>query len=146
MKVSSTLRRLAYAVIAVAALIGTWSNNLAYLHLGPIGGTLQFWKETLVNPASRSITVDISFLFLAIAVWMILEARRLQIRYVWIYIVLGVIVAISVTFPMFMISRERVISSQGTEDSAGYMNRSDLIGLLVLAAGFVAYATLTLLA
>ena len=56
----STSRKLlcaVYAVIAVAALIATWSQNVAYLG----GGNLfvDFWRDTRVNPASQSITVDI---------------------------------------------------------------------------------------
>jgi hypothetical protein len=80
-----------YATIALVALVGTWGNNLAYLNLGPIGGTVYFWQETMSTPASRSITVDIFFFALAVAVWMVMEARRLHIRGVWLYLVFGLL-------------------------------------------------------
>ena len=49
-----------------------------------------FWQETLVNPASRLITVDVFFLGLAVFVWMVLEARRLGMRGVWLYLLFGI--------------------------------------------------------
>lgn len=101
-----------YGLIATVALVATWSQNLAYFHGAPgagglIGAFAAFVDDTRVNPASRSITVDIALLTLAGATFMILEARRLGIRFVWAYILLGFLVAISVTFPLFMIARER---------------------------------------
>ena len=47
-----------YVLIGLAGLIGTWGNNVDYLSsgLGIADVNLLFWQETLVNPASRSIT------------------------------------------------------------------------------------------
>ena len=101
-----------YGLIAAVALVATWSQNLAYFQgaAGPggfLGAFMAFIDDTRVNPASRSITVDIALFTLAGSAFMILEARRLGIRFVWAYILLGFLVAISVTFPLFMIARER---------------------------------------
>jgi hypothetical protein len=110
-----------YAAIAALAFVGTWKQNLHYFHAedGPIRGfanaTARFWSETLVSPASTSITVDIGLFMLAASFLMVIEARRLGIRFVWAYIVLGLLVAISVTFPLFLIARERRITATGTE-------------------------------
>jgi hypothetical protein len=100
-----------YALISITALVATWSQNLAYFGpsapaggaLGPFGG---FVADTAANPASRSITLDIGLFLMAAAVFMVIEARRLSVRFVSAYIVLGFLVAISVTFPLFMIARE----------------------------------------
>ena len=43
-----------YGLIALLALVGTWGNNVAYLLRGFVGANTAFWRETLVNPASRS--------------------------------------------------------------------------------------------
>jgi hypothetical protein len=37
---------------------------------------------------------------------MVIEARKHNVRFVWAYIVGGILVAISVTFPLFLIARE----------------------------------------
>ncbi|MFA5941825.1 MAG: DUF2834 domain-containing protein [Sinimarinibacterium sp.] len=75
MNVSRTDLCTAYGLIAILALIGTWGNNVAYLDAGFIDANTRFWSDTLVNPASRSITADLFFLLLAVLVWMVLEAR-----------------------------------------------------------------------
>lgn len=97
-----------YAAIAFAALIATWSQNLAYFHgvtdfLPALGA---FIEDTKVTPAARSITVDIGLFFLAAAIFMVIEARKHGVRFVWAYIAGGLFIAISVTFPLFLIARE----------------------------------------
>jgi hypothetical protein len=95
-------------VIAIAALIATWSQNVAYLHKP--SGFVDFWVATKVNPASRSITVDIVLFGLAATILMVIEARKHGVKFVWAYIIGGFLVAISVTFPLFLIARELRIS------------------------------------
>jgi hypothetical protein len=135
---------LAYGVIALVALIGTWGNNIAYLSEGFIGANKKFWAETLVNPASRSITVDIFFLGLAVFVWMVLEARRLRMRGVWLYLLFGMLVAISVTVPIFLINRERKLATLEST-GANTMTAADGVGLVAVAIAIAGYAALTLL-
>jgi hypothetical protein len=124
-----------YALVAIAALIATWSQNLAYFG-GDGGGSafLTFLQDTKVNPASRSITADIGLFLLAATAFMIIEARRLGVRFVWLYILLGFLVAISVTFPLFMIARELRLASGADRGAAWTMNGGDLLGLAVVAA------------
>jgi len=96
-----------YALVAAAALYATWSQNLQLM--APGSGFLDaypaFLEQTKANPASRSITVDLFCLGLAMFVWMVLEARRLGMRGVWLYLLFGMLVAISVTVPIFLINR-----------------------------------------
>lgn len=109
-----------YATIALAALIATWSQNVAYFNsisdFFPGLGT--FVRETKVTPASRSITVDILFFFLAAAILMVIEARKHGVRFVWAYVVGGVLIAISVTFPLFLLARELRLSASQANPSA----------------------------
>ena len=101
---SSKVLCAAYGAIAMAALIATWSQNIAYL--GKPSGFIDFWVATKVNPASRSITVDIALFGLAATVLMVIEARKHGVRFVWLYVLGGLLIAISVTFPLFLIARE----------------------------------------
>ena len=45
-------------------------------------------------------------LFLAVAILMVTEARKYNVRFVWAYIVGSFFVAGSVAFPLFLIARE----------------------------------------
>ena len=94
-----------YGAIALAALIATWSQNAAYFD-NPSGFLLEFLNDSKVTPASRSLTADIALFFLAAAILMVIEARKHGVRFVWAYIVGGLAIAISVTFPLFLIARE----------------------------------------
>jgi hypothetical protein len=114
-----------YAVIAVVALCGTWSQNLAY------GPTLHgFLPDAKANPAARSVTIDIFMMALGASFLMIYEARRLGIRFVWAYIFFGLTVAISFTFPLFLIAREFALEREGARGIAWY----DYAGLVLVTA------------
>jgi len=133
-----------YALIGLVALVGTWGNNVHYLNLGILGANVHFWQETFVNPASRSITIDILFFSLAAIVWMLLEARHLSMRGVWVYVLIGVFVAISAAFPAFLIHRERVLATRDGSASAGSLRAMDVLGLVVLGIPMVAYTFVAL--
>jgi hypothetical protein len=144
MPISRKALCIAYGLIALLALVGTWGNNVAYLSLGFVGANTTFWQETLVNPASRSITVDLFFLGIAMFVWMVLEARRLGMRGVWLYLLFGMLVAISVTVPIFLINRERALAAREPSSAAGTLRVPDIAGLVLVTAAIAAYAALTL--
>lgn len=125
-----------YAVVAVAALFATWSQNLQLV--GPGAGLSDayriFVEQLRVNPSARSIGVDIGFFLLAASAFMVIEARRVGVRFVWLYILLGFLVAISVTFPLFLIARELRIAKTPKPDAPWSLTVSDLIGLAIVTA------------
>lgn len=101
-----------YAVIAVMALIATWSNNLVFFQQPNNGGLAGFVAALYVNPAAASITNDILFLCLVSFVFMVVEASRLGIRHVWVYLVLSGLIAVSVMVPLFLIVRQMALARQ----------------------------------
>ena len=95
-----------YALIAVAALTGTLAQLKPYLSLGVVQGNVHFWQDTLVNAASRCITVDIMFVFAVVWRWMLAEGRRLKMGgYFW-YLPASLLIAFSAALPVFMVHRE----------------------------------------
>jgi hypothetical protein len=118
-----------YAAIAAVALVATWTQNAAYVG-NPAGFLKDFLLDLKITPASRSITVDIVLFFLAAAIFMVIEARKHGVPYVWAYIVGGMLIAISVTFPLFLIARERKLAAT---DEAG-LKALDVILLVAFAA------------
>ena len=77
---------------------------------------------------------------MAAIIWMFLEARRLAMKGVWIWVFLGLFVAIGMAFPLFLIQREIVLARQGGGASAGALRSPDLIGISLLGIGVLAYA------
>ena len=133
-----------YGFVSVLALIGTWGNNIHYMSAGlsPLDVNILFWKETLANPASRSITVDILFLSIPVTIWMMMEARRLQMRGIWFYLVGSLLIAVSMTFPLFMALRERKLAA--TQAEAGTLNAAEILWVLVLGICILVYMARTL--
>jgi Terpene cyclase DEP1 len=141
---SATSRRLClvYGVTAVLALFATWHQNLHYVREanGFVDTNLRFWQATLVNPASISITVDLFLFGLAVTIWQVLEARRLQLRFVWLYVLFGLLIAISFTFPLFLIARElrlaQIANQTATQAGAEPPGRLSLLdGVLLVSMG-----------
>ena len=81
-----------------------------YLHR-PADFLVTFWRDAKVTPASRVITADILLFGLAAMILMVIEAPKHNVRFVWAYTVGGYLVAISVTFPLFLIARELRMST-----------------------------------
>lgn len=96
-----------YGAIALGALIATWSQNIRFALREGNGGLVGFVQDSYANPAAASITNDILFVLLAAIVFMVVEARRLGIRHVWIYLLVSFVIALSVAFPLFLIARQR---------------------------------------
>jgi hypothetical protein len=101
-----------YAILAAVALVATWSQNLAFFANSPDAGIAGFMRAAYANPAAASFGNDLLLLTAAAIVFMVIEARRHAIRFVWLYVLLGFAIAISVTFPLFLIARERRIAAR----------------------------------
>lgn len=106
-----------YGLIATVAFIAVWVEVLG--HFGSVPGVsdfaaavVRFITDTQANRASRTVTIEVLLLSLAAMTFMVLEARRLGIRFVWAYVALGFVLAISVTLPLFLIARERHLAWQ----------------------------------
>jgi hypothetical protein len=129
MKTNQKLAIAFYALVALLAFVGTLSQNLQ-IHDG-FTGFLQGAKQT---PAARSLAIDISLFLEAAAVFMVIEARRLGVRLVWLYLLGGFLIAISVTFPLFMIAREMRLAPAAKADAPWSLTMIDLIGLAIVTA------------
>ena len=98
----------AWLVIAIAGLVGTWTfNALAIIQMRDFIGDL-------VNsgPAVSSLTVDLLVVAIAGCILIVVEARRLGMKRAWLYIVLSGITAFAFTFPLFLAMRERAITAR----------------------------------
>ena len=56
---------------------------------------MDFLKDSRVTPASGSLTADILLFFLAAAILMVVEARKHDVKFVWLYIAGGLAIASS---------------------------------------------------
>lgn len=107
MKTADKMLCVFYGLVAVGAFFATWSQNLAFFALPDNGGLPGFIRMAYANPAAASISNDILFMCFAAFTFMVVEARRLGMRHVWLYLVLSCCIAVSVMFPLFLLARQR---------------------------------------
>jgi hypothetical protein len=106
-----------YLLIALAALPATWINNLAFMTQPSNNSFTDFFRAAYVNAAAASLTNDLIFVAFAACMFMAIEGRRMGIRYYWLYIVLSALVAVSVTFPLFLFARHIKIYQEQSAQS-----------------------------
>jgi len=123
-----------YGLIALTALVMTWSQNLLYFQGPNPTGFGQYLLDLKVNGAARSFTVDIGLFLLAATGLMAVEARKVGMKFVWLYVICGFLIAISVTFPLFLIAREIHLARNGGAGGAADLQSSDIAGLAVTTA------------
>jgi hypothetical protein len=123
-----------YGLIALTALVMTWSQNLLYFQGPNPTGFGQYLLDLKVNGAARSFTVDIGLFLLAATGLMAVEARKVGMKFVWLYVICGFLIAISVTFPLFLIAREIHLARNGGAGGAVDLQSSDIAGLAVTTA------------
>jgi Terpene cyclase DEP1 len=131
-----------YGLVALIALIATWSQNLSYFRGEHPAGFGQYILDLKASGSARSFTVDIGLYLLAGTGLMVTEARRLGVKWVWAYVILGFAIAISVTFPLFLIARELRLAKTETTSSAVKLGATDFIGLAlttIVVLGMCAY-------
>lgn len=146
MTVSRKTLCVVYAFIAVVALAGTWLQNVKYLemHLGFWGFQRFFYQESLINPAGRANLVDMYFFGIAVFIWMVMEARRLRMRFIWLYPAAFLLIGISVFVPIFLINRQRALAAQEGGTVAGTVTKLDAVGLILAVLGVAALAVVLL--
>lgn len=138
-----------YYALAGIALVATQKQNAAFMAERDVSffeGFAQFWPALFVNHATISISVDLLVFAVAGMLWMLYEARRLSIRFIWVYLVLSIFIAISVTFPIFLAVRERRLWALQAPHQQGKPGVVELIAFAILGiatlAGVIYAATL----
>ncbi len=88
-----------YAVLALTGGAGTWYFNLQPRDDSYLAG----W---FANSASSSAAVDLIVVALAACLFIVLESRRLGMRFAWVLVPLSFLIAVAFTFPLFLAWRQ----------------------------------------
>lgn len=104
---------LVFLVLAIVGLVVTWSYNIA-----AIVERRDFIGDLVSSgPAVSSITWDLLVVAVAGSLLMVLEARRLEMRFVWLYILGSGLTAFAFTFPLFLANRQRRLNALRAGDA-----------------------------
>lgn len=92
-----------YLLLAIAGLIGTWwFNVIAIVQMVNYVGDL-----FTSGPAVTSISIDLLVAAVAGSIFIIIEARRIGMRFGWLYVVASGVTAFAFAFPLFLAMRQR---------------------------------------
>lgn len=97
-----------YLALAVGGAVFPWLANADYIReYGQAFDLTQFIELANANPAARSLSRDLLIGASAITIWIIVEARRLKMRGLWIVLLSSVTIAFAFAAPFFLFLRER---------------------------------------
>lgn len=97
-----------YLAVAAIGLIGTaWFNIRSVME--PSGET--FVAAWFANPSVSSLSWDLLATASAASIFIILEGRRLGMRWAWVYVAASFVTAVGFTFPLFLAVRERRLAT-----------------------------------
>ena len=102
----------AYAVIAVLAFVGTQWALIAGIRTTEGSPAQQMWADLTANPSVVFTSIDLFMVFLSVLIFVIVEGRRVQVRWLWLYPLLCVGIGVSFGFPLFLIARRLRVAGQ----------------------------------
>jgi ABC-type Fe3+ transport system permease subunit len=101
-----------YAVLGLAALVGTQIALVRHMTTNEGNDFADALSNTVVNAAATFTVIDLLAVALIGLVFMVVEGRRLGMRFLWVYVVLTFAIAISVALPAFLIARQVHLASE----------------------------------
>ena len=104
-------RFLFYLITSVIGLITAWVFNGIATVTG--ANYLAAWFGT---PVDWVLSLDILIVAVAGSAFMIMEARKLGMKRVWLYIALSGVTAFAFTFPLFLAMRERKLAERAASE------------------------------
>lgn len=102
-----TIKSGIYLALALLGLVVTWYFNLWFLATHPDPGLVPFFQQGYVNYPSSSLTNDVIVAYLTFTAWIYFDAPRHGMKHLWVYPLLGLVLALAFAFPLFLYMRER---------------------------------------
>ena len=93
----------------LGAIFPTLSNIEFFNTYGPGFDLSLFVNLANSNPAAESLSRDLFIGATSVTIWIVFEARRLQIKYLWLVILSSFTIAFAFSAPLFLFLRERRI-------------------------------------
>jgi hypothetical protein len=110
MRKPSTLTIVYYA-LAVVGFIATWYYNSQYILNGGGLGPNEFFGAAFANALTTAITLDVYLAALVFSIWVVSDAKRVQVKWPWLYVVLCFAVGLAIAYPLYLARREGTINT-----------------------------------
>jgi hypothetical protein len=105
------VREIVYGALAVIGGVAMWYYTAQYLQTDNVGW-IDWIQQCLVNPAAAGALMDLTFGYVLLSFWMIVEGARIGLRHSWIFIAISVFVSFATGVGLFLLFRERHLRRQ----------------------------------
>ena len=109
-----TLFQYALVLLTLMGALIPWYFNLQFISLLSGFSIERFVSEGFANPAAASLSADLGIAAFAGVSFMIIEARRLRMRFAWLYVMSACLIAFACAFPLFLYVRELYLTRDNT--------------------------------
>ena len=109
-----SLFQFSLALLTFLGALVPWYYNLQFIEINSGFSMERFIAQGFVNSASSSLSVDLGMSALAGVGFMIIEGRRLSMRFVWLYVISACLIAFAFAFPLFLYMREVYLNSRSS--------------------------------
>ncbi|MBM3178224.1 MAG: DUF2834 domain-containing protein [Bacteroidetes bacterium] len=108
MKSGITPLMIFFLVCSLTGLVVPWYYNIQHMLLSPIAPSVaEYFRQGTATPLAASLTWDLLIGATAATTFMMIEIRRLNMKFWWLYLVATFLFAFACAFPFFLFMRER---------------------------------------
>lgn len=98
--------QLIYFCLSLLGLVIPYSQFIAFIADHGLNLAL-FWEQLFVNQISSFFALDLLISVVVFWIFLIKEGTRLQMKLLWVYILLDLIIGLSFALPLFLGMRSR---------------------------------------
>ena len=98
-----------YIILSISGFILPYSQFLSFVADNGLNLSL-FFEQLFANQISSFFAFDVFVSSIVFWVFVFREGKRLQMNFLWIYIVLSLTIGLSFALPMFLLMRSRLNS------------------------------------
>jgi hypothetical protein len=103
--------QIVYLILAIVGFVLPYSQFIPFLADHGLDLSL-FWSQLFVNHASSADTVDLFTSSFVFWIFVFKEGTKLQMKFLWVYLVVNLIIGLSCALPLFLAIR---LSKQKTQ-------------------------------
>jgi hypothetical protein len=105
-------------LLAVLGLVIPWYYNLQFMQQSDgLFEVMAFIEAGSVNAAATSLSWDLAIACIAGLTWIFFEAKRLGLRFFWLYFIVTFTVAYAFAFPLFLFIRQGKLEALAKSES-----------------------------
>lgn len=105
-----------YLVLSIVGLALPWSQLIPFIWQNGLELSL-FWSQLFIDRASSAGGLDLFISSVVFWIFLFREGTRLQMKLLWIYVVLNLAIGLSFALPLFLLMRSRQLETKLTAEA-----------------------------